>query len=135
MERAHGCGAPVIYVQHSDERSLVKDTPGWQLHPGLLPLAGEPIVQKLHGNAFEETDLSDLLNARKVGRIVVCGLVTHGCVKSTCLGGLALGYPVTLATDAHSNFNADALHIIEKWHANLDNAGVTLLPTGAVRFK
>ncbi len=56
------------------------------------------------------------------------------CVKATCLGGRELGYSATLVTDAHSNFSQDAAAMIEKWHAKLAKAGVTLLPTDQVEF-
>jgi len=135
VERAHQCGAPVVYVQHCGQRDLVRGTPGWQLHPDLRPLDTDPIVHKEQGNAFENTTLSEILNARQVGRVVVTGMVTHGCVKATCLGARELGYPVTLVTDAHSSYSQDAAALIEKWHANLSKEGVTLLPTVQVQFE
>jgi nicotinamidase-related amidase len=67
--------------------------------------------------------------------VVVTGMVTHGCVKATCLGARELGYPVTLVTDAHSSYSQDAAALIEKWHANLSKEGVTLLPTVQVQFE
>lgn len=134
VERAHHWRAPVIYIQHADPRNLVKGSAGWQIHPALNPLENDPIVHKLHGNAFEDTNLVEILHANKVGRLVVTGLVTHGCVKATCLGGRELGYPLTLVTDAHSNYSQDAAAMIEKWHANLSKAGVMLLSTAQVDF-
>ncbi len=61
------------------------------------------IVHKQHGNAFEDTPLHAMLVERSAGRVIVTGLVTHGCVKATCLGALASGYAVTLAADGHSS--------------------------------
>ena len=86
VERAHVSGAPVIYVQHSDARNLVKDSAGWQLHTQLRPLDSDTVIHKRHGNAFEDTPLDDTLRARNVTTMVVTGLVTHGCVRATCLG-------------------------------------------------
>lgn len=134
VEQARRCGVTVIYIQHSDSHSLEKGSAGWQLHPGLHPLESDPIVHKLHGNAFEDTRLAEILHENKIGQLVATGLVTHGCVKATCLGGRELGYPVTLVTDAHSNFSQDAAAMIEKWHARLAEAGVTLLPTDQINF-
>jgi len=37
-----------------------------------------------------------------VGRLAVCGLQGEFCVDSTVRRVLALGYPVTLPSDAHS---------------------------------
>lgn len=135
VEKAHNDGVPVVYIQHSDPRYLVFNSPGWQLHPQLHPQVGDAIVHKLHGNAFEGTNLAELLNKMGVGRLVVTGLVTHGCVKATCLGGRELGYPVTLVSDAHSNYSQDAAAIIEKWHAKLSEEGVLLIPTYRIDYE
>lgn len=134
IDRARANGVPVIYVQHSDPRHLVKDSPGWKLHPRLRQPEKETVIHKVQGNAFEGTELSELLRQEKVGRLVVAGLVTHGCVKATCLGGRALGYPVTLVSDAHSSYSQEAARLISEWHAKLAQAGVTLRSTEAVAF-
>jgi len=95
VERARAAGAAVIYVQHSDERFLVKGTPVWQLHPRLQALTPDCTVHKLQGNAFLGTDLQEILITRGMEKLVICGMVTHGCVKASALGALELGYPVT----------------------------------------
>lgn len=134
IERARSGGVLVIFVQHSAPRHLAEGSAEWQLHPRLHQPHDEPVVHKVHGNAFEETELSELLRQEKVGRLVVTGLVTHGCVKATCLGGRALGYPVTLVSDAHSSYSQEAARLIEEWHAKLEKAGVTLRSTDDVAF-
>ncbi len=133
-DRAHQAGAPVVYIQHCGEESLIKGTEDWQLHPRLDPQPGDWSVFKEHGNAFEDTNLRELLVSRHIGRVVACGLVTHGCVKNTCLGGLAEGYPIVLASDAHSNYSKDAPKIIEKWNKQLTEKGVIVLRTADIDF-
>jgi nicotinamidase-related amidase len=61
------------------------------------------MVHKQHGKAFEDTPLHAELTGREIGRVILTGLVMHGCVKATCLGGLELGYEVVLAEDGHSS--------------------------------
>jgi nicotinamidase-related amidase len=89
---------------------------------------------KEKGNAFENTKLKQLLAERGVGSVVICGMVTHGCVKNTCLGALAEGYQVTLAGDAHSSYSKDAAALIEKWNAALAEAGVRVVKSAAISF-
>jgi nicotinamidase-related amidase len=60
--------------------------------------------------------------------------VTHGCVKSTCLGALELGYRVSLVTDGHSNFSPDAPSLIKKWNRELGSQGAELMPTTQITF-
>ncbi len=130
IEWARSGDVTLIYVQHSAPRHLVEGSAEWQLHPRLHQPDGEPVIHKVHGNAFEETRLAELLRDEKVGRLVVSGLVTHGCVKATCLGGRELCYPVTLVSDGHSSYSQDAARLIEEWHARLEEAGVALRSTG-----
>ena len=85
----------------------------WRLHAALHPTEADLIVHKTHSNAFEEAALQQELAGRGMGRVVVAGLVTHGCVKATCLGARALSYDVVLAADGHSSYSKDAAGLIE----------------------
>jgi len=134
VERAHRAGVPVVYVQHASEKFLVAGSDDWQLHPQLQPTAGDLSIHKRHGSAFEETNLGAELRARNVGRVVVTGLVTHGCVKATSLDARRLGYAVVLVKDAHSNFSQQAARLIEEWNATLSAKGVELKATQEVVF-
>lgn len=134
VDRAHRAGAPVFYVQHSSKKILVEGTDGWQLHPDLRPLATDRIIHKRHGNAFEDTLLAEELNANNVGTVVVTGLVTHGCVKATCLAAKALGYRVVLVEDGHSSYHKQAGKLIEEWNAKLSEETVELRSAQEIDF-
>jgi nicotinamidase-related amidase len=134
VRAAQKAGAPVIFIQHSGEKDLIYGTPGWQFHPDLLALKPDALVHKRHGNAFEETELDELLKARGVERLVVTGMVTHGCVKATTLGGLAAGYRVILVSDAHSSYSQKAEQLIVEWNAKLQQQGAGLKTTAEISF-
>ena len=134
IERAHTAGVPVIYIQHASDKVLPFGSADWQLHPRLQPGADDLVVHKQHGNAFEDTPLHAELTSRGIGRVIVTGLVTHGCVKATCLGGLALGYAVTLAADGHSSYSKEAAQLIEEWNRKLDAAGCSVVPASQIAF-
>ncbi|MFH2038633.1 MAG: cysteine hydrolase family protein [Chloroflexota bacterium] len=134
IDRARQRGFPVIFIQHSNDNTLVKGSADWQLHPEIQPHEGEQIIFKLHGNAFEGTNLQEVLEEKKVDRLVVTGLVTHGCVKATSFGAIQNGYKVVLVRDAHSNFSKDAPIIIEKWNRLIGSKGAVLLLTRDVDF-
>lgn len=134
INRVRLAQATIVFIQHNAKNYLIKESKGWQLHP-LLNLESEDLhIFKQHGNAFEETDLHSLLTKEGIGRVVSCGLVTHGCVKSTCLGALELGYQVVLAGDAHSSYSADAEKMIEKWNQQLNQAGVEVKNSDQITF-
>ena len=134
VDRAHLAGVPVFYVQHSAENHLVYGSEGWELHSQMCPLDIDGHVYKKHGSAFEETDLGKELERRNVGRLVVTGLVTHGCVKSTGLDALRLGYQVTLVSDGHSSFSKDAATLIGDWNGKLQKAGARLQTAAEIDF-
>jgi len=131
---AHQGGVPVVYIQHNNKSGLLKDSPGWQLHPHLSPQEGDLRVDKTRSNAFEQTPLDELLRARGVEHVVVTGMVTNICVKNTCLGAIALGYTTTLVSDAHSTDRQDAAKVIDQWNAKLRRAGAAVKPTLEITF-
>ena len=135
VRAAQRVGAPVIYIQHSGERDLIQGTHEWQFHPDLLKLDPDATVHKQYGNAFQETGLDEILKARGVDTLVVTGMVTHGCVKATSLGGLAAGYKVILVADAHSSYSQKAGELIEEWNAKLEKQGAVLKTTSEVHFE
>jgi nicotinamidase-related amidase len=128
-------GVPVIFIQHSNEDTLVKGSKEWELHPEIQPRADEVLIHKLHGNAFIDTRLGEVLKEREIKTVVVTGLVTHGCVKSTSLGAIEEGYQVVLVSDGHSNFSQDAPKLIEKWNKKIKGKGATLIETKEVDFR
>jgi nicotinamidase-related amidase len=110
---------------------------GFDLHPELTPLPGEPVVVKRFPSAFQETELADLLNERGVKSIAACGMQTEFCVDSTCRSAFEKGFAVTLIADAHTTFDSaviPAAEIIRHHNATLGSAIATVLPASAVSF-
>jgi len=104
------------------------------LHPEIQPENADVIIHKRYRSAFQDTPLGEELAGNGVGTIVVTGLVTHGCVRATCLDTLRLGYQVVLVEDSHSNFNKNAVEYIKIWNKVLQRNGVELLMTEEVQF-
>jgi len=102
VEKARDEGAPVIWVQHSDE-DVVLGSPGWAYVSELQRRESEPLVPKSYGDAFEDTVLEQVLAEAGVGRLVVSGAETDACIRSTIHGAFTRGYDVTLVGDAHTS--------------------------------
>ena len=132
IDRAHAANLLVVYIQHASDKVLPFGSADWQFHPRLHPGEGDLIVHKQHGNAFEDTSLHRELAERDVGRVIVTGLVTHGCVRATCEGALALGYAVVLAADGHSSYSKDAARLVEEWNRKLSEAGARVMPAAQI---
>ena len=134
VDRSHLFGVKVIYVQHANQSFLKEGTEGWQFHPGLTRGEGDSQIQKKQGNAFLDTQLQSELEVRGIQNLLITGLVTQGCIKATCLGGLELGYRVFLVEDGHSNYNQEAAAVIEKCHNELELAGVEIVSADRIVF-
>lgn len=130
VDRAHALGVAVAFVQHGNKESLKEGSDEWRLHPALKPSDGDLFIQKCHGSAFEDTPLEGTLKERGIRTVVVAGLVTHGCVKATCMDGKKRGFEVVLVKDAHSSFNKDAERLITEWNEKLGAGTATLISAG-----
>lgn len=100
--RARQAGAPVIMIQHEDAGMLARDSEGWALAQGLVVEASDLVMAKTATDSFHKTALQSALAARGVTQLVICGLQSDFCVDTTTRRALALGFEVTLVSDAHS---------------------------------
>src|SRR3954466_3202594 len=108
--QARQAGAPVLFIQHEGEGTeLAHGSAGWQLAEGLRVETGDLRVPKTTPDAFLRTNLQELLQARHVRQLVVCGLHSEFCIDTTVRRALALGYPVTLVADGHSSAGNEVL--------------------------
>ena len=97
-------GLPVIHVRHEslepDAGFLVPGTPGAELDPRVVPLAGEAVVVKRHPNSFLQTDLQAEIERHPDASLMVAGMMTSMCVDATVRAASDLGYDVTVVADA-----------------------------------
>jgi len=99
--KARSASVPIVWVQHSDD-GLAIGSPEWEYVPELTREDSEPLVAKTYADAFEDTELENVLAAGQIGRLVVAGAQTDECIRSTIHGALVRGYDVTLVGDAHT---------------------------------
>ncbi|ROM70720.1 cysteine hydrolase [Pseudomonas brassicacearum] len=141
--KVRALGLTVILVQHEElEGSLTHGSGAWQLADDLLTAADDLRVRKTTPDAFYQTDLLSLLQARGIDRLVICGLQTDYCINATVRQAHALGYDVVLAADAHSTV-ANGSMAAEQIIANHNNrlgrlssavSRIDIVPAGAVRL-
>ena len=81
-------------------RLLVRGESGHDIIDELRPLMGEPVVDKPGYGAFHQTDLAQILEARGICRLLVCGVTTEVCVHSTLREAVDRGYQCTVISDA-----------------------------------
>ncbi|MFL9863595.1 cysteine hydrolase family protein [Paraburkholderia fungorum] len=99
--RARSAKVPVVWVRHADE-DLKAGSEAWQIVAELSPAPGEAIVEKSYRDAFDGTDLEQVLSRLGVGKLLVTGAQTDMCVRSTLHGAVVRGYDAILVSDAHT---------------------------------
>lgn len=139
LERTRAKRVPVIYVQHVDENDMPKDVrpEAKAFHGDIAPRPGEPIVEKIFGSAFMQTNLEEVLASNGITHLVICGLSATGCVHQTALFAKLFGYDVTVIKDAvgapdHPNFSAS--EGIETFSTEWKKAGIALSRTADPLF-
>jgi nicotinamidase-related amidase len=126
LDQARGSGAQVIHIRNTGGPGDPDEpgTDGWEL---AYPVAeGEHVVDKPQCDAFVGTDLAALVLPGMP--IVVVGMQSEYCVRSTTLGALSRNHPVTVVHGAHATYPSDrpATEISTAVEAELSKAGATI---------
>lgn len=107
--RARGC--PIIYVndchrpgkydREFDKRAphCIDGTWGAEVVSELAPAEEDYCVKKRRFSGFFQTDLDLILRELGVKTVIVTGVVTNICVRSTCHDAFFLGYNVVVPED------------------------------------
>ena len=102
---------PIFHVQHLSVRSgatfFVPGTVGVDLHASVSPLAEEIVVQKHYPNSFRETTLLEHIKSEDVGRLTICGAMSHMCIDATTRAAFDLGFVCTVIEDACATRNLE----------------------------
>lgn len=112
LSRARRAHIPVIYVNDCHRRNLKEDREfkkriehciegswGAQVIKELEPKKGDIIIQKHRYSGFYETDLDLTLRDLRVDTVIVVGVVTNICVRSTVHDAFFRGYKVLVPKD------------------------------------
>jgi nicotinamidase-related amidase len=103
IEKARDRGDAVAFIQHvtpAGSPVFAAGSKGSQLHPALVPRAGEPVFQKAHPSSFQGTGLGAFLQGQGIKALDVCGYMTQMCCDTTTREAYATGYGVRLFSDA-----------------------------------
>jgi nicotinamidase-related amidase len=87
----------------------VEGTHGAAVIAELSPLPGEYVIKKTRMSAFIGTELDLMLRNLKVSDLVVTGIQTPNCVRTTVFDAIAYNFPVVLVEDAVGAQN-DEIH-------------------------
>lgn len=104
-------GVPIFYVQNKGSKGDPDEigTPGWEIHPTIVPKEGDVVIEKETPDAFHKTTLHQKLKSKGIEKLVITGLQTEYCIDTTCRRAYSLGYDVVLVKDAHSTWDSSNL--------------------------
>ena len=105
----------------------VPGTAGCRIVDELTPLDGEYRIVKNRFSAFMNTELDFMLRGLRVCGLTVVGTQYPNCIRATVFDAVALGYSVTVVTDATSAMSDE---IARANIVDLRNVGVRCLTTG-----
>jgi len=108
------------------QKYCVPNTHGCDIVDELTPMEGEYKIVKNRFSGFMQTELDFILRRLDIQRIVVCGIQYPNCIRATIFDGVALGYEVTLVTDATA---AQTDEIAEANILDMCNIGVECMIT------
>ena len=115
LEAARKAGIDVIYTriatQTPDARdvgrqhcyvgmAVPKDSQDAQILAEIAPTANDIVLSKTSSSPFNSTAINQLLRNLAIDTLLVCGVVTNGCVEGTVRDASDLGYNVIMIPDA-----------------------------------
>jgi biuret amidohydrolase len=99
LRRSAVAGAPIGGIGPMG-RLLVRGEYGHDFVDALQPEPGEVVIDKPGYGAFHGTKLGDVLSARAVQQLILCGVTTEVCVHSTLREAVDRGYQCITVSDA-----------------------------------
>lgn len=121
---------PIIWVRQEFEPDLsdafpemrakgisinIKGTPGCQIVPELLPASSDTVLVKKRYSAFFGTGLDELLAQRRPDAIILAGINTHACIRTTAIDAYQRDWPVVLALNCIDSYDHEHHEISLKY--------------------
>ena len=104
----------------------VEGTKGAEIIDELKPKENEYVVKKIRMSAFFNTDLDSILRSLNIKNIVVVGIQTPNCIRTTVFDAVACNYNTYLVEDAVA---AQTKEIHQGNVLDMKNLGTKILKT------
>ena len=96
-----------LEMRKREIRTVIAGTIGAQLHPRLDVASEDLVIVKKRYSAFFGTALDRELQASGTTQLIVAGINTHACIRTTAIDAYQRDLEVLLATDCLDSYDVD----------------------------
>jgi nicotinamidase-related amidase/RimJ/RimL family protein N-acetyltransferase len=100
------CDAPLEF-RRKQIHIVIAGTPGAELLPELDVAPSDPVFVKKRYSAFFGTDLDDYLRRERIGKLVLAGVNTHACIRTTAVDAYQRDYDVAIVRDCVASYDRE----------------------------
>jgi isochorismate hydrolase len=86
-------------------RITIKGTPGCQIVPELTPASTDTVIVKKRYSGFYETSLEASLKVFQPDALILAGINTHACIRTTAIDAYQRDWQVVLASDCIDSYD------------------------------
>lgn len=94
-----------IGLRKTNTKITIKGTPGSQLLSGLITTNKDVDIVKKRFSAFYETKLDSVLMANSITGLIICGVKTHACIRTSVIDAYQRNLNVIIAKDCIADTN------------------------------
>jgi nicotinamidase-related amidase len=96
-----------LEIRKSGHGIVIEGTPGADLLPELVVYPSDAVIVKKRYSAFFGTDLDGILNRRACKTLIIAGVNTHACVRTTVIDAYQRDYDVWLASECIDSYDEE----------------------------
>lgn len=94
-------------MKAKDIQITIKGTAGCQILSQLAVAPSDPIIVKKRYSAFFGTNLDELLDGLRPDSIILAGINTHACIRTTAIDAYQRDWPVILGSDCIDSYDQE----------------------------
>ena len=104
-----------LRARRDNHRVTIAGTEGCELLPELERLASDKVLVKKRYSAFFGTDLDETLAALRPVILVLAGINTHACIRTTAIDAYQRDYDVLIASDCVASYDAEHHEVTKRY--------------------
>lgn len=104
-----------LRARRENHRVTIVGTDGCELLPELERQASDKVLVKKRYSAFFGTDLDHTLEALRPVSLVLAGINTHACVRTTAIDAYQRDYEVLVASDCVASYDAEHHEVTRRY--------------------